>query len=112
MRPLIITGLGGLLLAACHGAECAGSDPQALRVEAPAVSVFAARQTALDEVRERHPSRALVDFANVEQTATDPAVYMVHVEMTGAPEIRGIYDVEVSETEAGRLEVTGLTRAQ
>lgn len=112
MRVCLVSGLGGLLLGACHGAQCVEPDPQALRIEAPAVSVHEARRIALDEVYERHPTRALVDFANVEQVETGPAVYRVHVEMTGAPEARSIYDVEVSETAGGSLEVTAFSKAQ
>lgn len=112
MRAILVSGLGGLVLAACQGANCKEPDPRALQAGAPALSVHAARSIALDEVYSRHPTRALVDFANVEQTATDPAIYMVHVEMTGSPEARAIYDVEVSETAPGDLAVTGFTKAQ
>ena len=112
MRAMLISGLGGLMLAACHGATCVESDPQALQVETQEISAFGARSVALDAVYERHPTRALVDFANVEQTGTSPAVYQVHVEMTGSPEARAIYEVEVSETSDGKLDVTGFTKSQ
>lgn len=112
MRAMLVAGLGGMLLGACHGANCAGGNPDVFQVEMPEISAISARSLAVDEVYSRHPTRALIDFANVEQTAAEPATYRVQVELTGAPERRAIYDVDVSETPDGRLEITNFEKAQ
>lgn len=112
MRFTFALVLAGLSIAACQGGKCAGSDPKFLQIESPDNSIRAARRLAIDELYTRHPTRALVDFANVKQTSTQPAVFAVHIEMTGAPDARAIYDVEVSETPDGNLSVTGFTKVQ
>lgn len=117
MRALLLWGLGGMVLGACCGNQCVEFDPRVYKSAAAQpqpedLSVYGARRLALEEVRKRHPTRALVDFANVYQTGTSPAVYNVHVEMTGAPDTRAIYEVEVSETPDRKLSVTGFTKSQ
>ena len=112
MRTVLAAGLGVLVLAGCHGARCADTDSPPLTTAEPDVSAMAARSVALDALYEREPTRALLDTANVEQIATGPAVYRVHITMTGSPETRAIYEVEVSEQDDGLLTVTSFTKVQ
>ena len=110
---LIIPGLIAIVsLAACQGARCAETTPTLLTAGKPVVTTSQAEEMAVSEVYARHPTRALVDKVAAIRRAVRPGVFDVHVEMTGSPEARAIYDVVISEGADGELMVSGFTKVQ
>jgi len=71
-----------------------------------AVKMFAA-----DAVYTAHPTRALVDVLEV-TPAAELGRYMVHIEMTGSPEFRDVFDLVVFEQADGTLELVSLEQVQ
>jgi|AP82_1055514.scaffolds.fasta_scaffold252519_1 hypothetical protein len=110
---LIIPGLIAVMaLSACQGARCANSSPPLLTAGKPVVTTSQAEEMAVSEVYARHPTRALVDNVTATRRSVRPGVFDVHVEMTGSPEARAIYDVVISEGADGELVVSGFTKVQ
>ncbi|GGB74706.1 hypothetical protein [Henriciella pelagia] len=110
---LIIPGLIAIVgLAACQGARCAETTPTLLTARKPVITTNQAEEVALNEVYARHPTRALVDIVTATRRSVRPGVFDVHVEMTGSPEARAIYDVVISEGADGELVVSGFTKVQ
>lgn len=66
---------------------------------------------AVDEVYKAHPTRALVDIVET-KWGDEPGVYKVHVEMTGGIEFRDIFEVTVSESDDGTLDIEALEQVQ
>ncbi len=64
---------------------------------------------AVDAVYEAFPTRAFVQ--SVETTASE-GQYLIHVQMSGAPEFRKIYDVTVAEADDGDLSLVSLETVQ
>ncbi|MEM5516010.1 hypothetical protein WNY37_03545 [Henriciella sp. AS95] len=112
MKHAILLSLTVLALAACQGSNCSKAKPTLLTASNAATTAKAAEDLALNEVYTRHPSRALVDIATARRRSIQPSVYEVHVEMTGSPEARAIYDVIIGEDEDGEMIVTGFTKVQ
>lgn len=77
-----------------------------IAVEHEAVEAF-----AIDAVYTAHPTRAPVDEVTIHHGSMIGR-YLVHVEMTGAPQARGIYNVVVHEEDDGALELIELTKLQ
>ncbi|MGB3625312.1 MAG: hypothetical protein WA989_05785 [Henriciella sp.] len=112
MKLLVTIGVAALALSACQGANCADKQPAGLTVAMPEAKQDAAKSAALDEIYERYPTRAMVDASATTARARAPGVYDVHVEMTGSPEARAIYDVVVTETPDGTLEIRTFYKTQ
>ncbi|MEO1190091.1 MAG: hypothetical protein AAFW60_13575 [Pseudomonadota bacterium] len=82
---------------------CEHSTPEP--ADAPATPTYTEiEQFAVQSVYEAHPTRALVD--KIEFIPSESEHTVVIVEMTGAPEFRKIYQLQISESEPGvfRLE--------
>lgn len=112
MRTLILGTLAAMSLSACHGARCADRGPAALTVEKAEAMVDAAESLALNAVYTRYPTRALVESSETVKVSDDPAVFESHIEMTGSPDTRAIYDVEVTAEAVGEMAVTGFNKVQ
>ena len=112
MKPYTLIALAALSLGACHGARCADSTSPVVTSDNPIIATDAAEQVAIDAVYTRHPTRALVDILEGKRRDGDPLMYDVHVEMTGSPEARAIYDVVVSDDGSGNLSVTAFEKVQ
>ncbi|MEQ9316352.1 MAG: hypothetical protein RLN72_10915, partial [Henriciella sp.] len=98
MKSFGLVVIAALALTGCHGANCAkGGQPVISSVDT-LIDIEGAKQVATNEVYERHPTRALVDAMDAEWMGGSPPTYEVHIEMTGSPEARAIYDVVVTET--------------
>ena len=98
MKPVIIAiGLACLSLNGCH--HFSATDKAETLVDYTALERF-----AVDAVYDAHPTRALVD--KIEALPNSDAGHtVVRVEMTGAPTVRKIYAVHVSELDGGGLQL-------
>lgn len=112
MRYCILTVIAALALTACHVANSTKSSSPDVGSVNSVIDIEAAKQLAFKEVYDRHPTRALIDAVDAEWRGSFPSVYDIHVEMTGSPEARAIYDVVVTEGEDGNLAVTEFTKVQ
>lgn len=107
MKYMMATLAAGLLLGACElGAHDAPEAETTALFDETAIASF-----AVDQVYTQHPTRALVDTVDVEPAA-ELGRYMVHVEMTGAPEFRDIFDLVVVEGADGELVLDSLQQVQ
>ena len=111
MRPtLAIVLAAGLIASACESEPLiAGAYRPADREDA---SVKAAEALALDAIYREHPTRALVDSVTAEAQVVAGMNYRFHVEMTGSPEFRDIFEVVVYEDLDGTMAVTRLEPLQ
>jgi len=96
----VITSMGlvVLTLSACHHTEAVSPDPIVAAQHEPALEQF-----AIAAVYEARPTRALVD--SFEVISTKDEVSVVRVEMTGSPTARNIYQLMITELEAGEYEL-------
>jgi len=97
---LILTSAGFVVLAlsACHDTAAVLSYPVVAAQHGPALEQF-----ALASVYEARPTRALVD--SFEVISTEDAVSVVRIEMTGSPTARNIYQLSITELEAGEYQL-------
>lgn len=104
MKPIILSlGLVLASTAACQHTAVKES-PSAVQ------NVSALEQFAIGEVYTAFPTRALVD--KIETSATDQAHTLVRVEMTGAPQARGIYELHVTPLEDGSFKLEKIEKLQ
>lgn len=105
MKPIILSiGLALFGLSACEH-----NIPEA--TEAPTAQTYTAmEQFAVQAVYEAHPTRALVD--KIERGPSESDHTVIIVEMTGAPELRKIYQLHISESEPGEFALKNMETLQ
>lgn len=117
---LLVFAISGLVLAACEHAEAPtapeeatrsiGADPDSETGETRMSHHQGIEAFAIEAVYKAHPSRALVDQVDIE--GAGEGQYLVHIQMTGAEAFRNIYDVTVSESEDGSLDIVEIKQVQ
>ena len=104
MKPILVSlGLVLMSTAACQH-KAVKDSPSALQ------DVSALEQFALGEVYSAFPTRALVD--KVETQPSDHEHTLVRVEMTGAPQARGIYELHITPLDDGSFKLEKLEKLQ
>ncbi len=100
-----------LVVPACQLYAPAKEASAPVAAEDKLLDVRAVEMFAADAVYSAHPTRALVDILEV-TPAAELGRYMVHIEMTGAPESRDVFDLVVVEQAGGTLELISLEQVQ
>ena len=104
MKPIFLSlGLVLLSSAACQH-KAIEDDPSAVQ------DFSALEQFAIGEVYSAFPTRALVD--KIETMPSDDEHTLVRVEMTGAPQARGIYEVHITPLEDSSFKLEKLEKLQ
>ncbi|MEL7541879.1 MAG: hypothetical protein AAGJ51_13330 [Pseudomonadota bacterium] len=105
MKPIILSiGIAVFGLSACEHTATETT-------EAPTVQTYTAiEQFAVQSVYEAHPTRALVDKIDLVPSESDHTV--LRIEMTGAPEFRKIYQLQISQSESGAFQLENMETLQ
>lgn len=96
---------------ACHHFMPVEETGEAVAEDAKISDIRAVEVFAADAVYTAHPTRALVDIIEV-TPAAELGRYMVHIEMTGLPEFRDVFDLVVFDQGDGVLELVSLEQVQ
>ena len=96
---------------ACHHFAPADKAEPVAVVADKISDIRAVEMFATDAIYTAHPTRALVDVLEV-TPAAELGRYMVHIEMTGSPEFRDVFDLVVFEQADGALELVSLEQVQ
>lgn len=108
MKLIILSiGLAVFGLSACEHTATETTEA----AEAPTAQTYTAiEQFAVQSVYEAHPTRALVDKIDLVPSESDHTV--LRIEMTGAPEFRKIYQLQISQSESGAFQLENMETLQ